>query len=120
MPRFVILLHETPANCSRGTHYDLMLEHGATLRTWALERLPNMGETVSAQRLDDHRPVYLDYEGDVSNDRGQVRRVDQGDYETIQDRSDQLVVKIGGARPGILTLAEEEPPHRWRVSLSAS
>jgi len=119
MPRFVILLHEMPANCSRATHYDLMLEHGPMLRTWALERLPSMGETVLAQRLDDHRPVYLDYEGDVSGDRGQVRRVDQGEYEMIEDRTERLVVKIGGARPGTLTLIRGQPVHRWRVSLSA-
>ena len=75
---------------------------------------------VLAQRLEDHRPIYLDYEGDVSNDRGQVRRVDQGDYEMIEDRPNQLVVKIGGARPGILTLIQDQAPHRWRVSLSAA
>jgi hypothetical protein len=120
MPRFVILLHEMPANCSRATHYDLMLEHGPMLRTWALERIPGVGETVSAQRLDDHRPVYLDYEGDISADRGQVRRVDQGDYEMIEDRPERLVVKIGGTHPGIVTLALDQPAHRWRVSLSGA
>jgi DNA polymerase Ligase (LigD) len=120
MPRFVILLHEMPASCSRATHYDLMFEHGPMLRTWALERIPAVGETVSAQRLDDHRPVYLDYEGEVSGDRGQVRRVDQGDYEVMEDRPERLVVKIGGARPGILTLMLDPPTHRWRVSLSGA
>ena len=120
MPRFVVLLHETPANCSRGTHFDLMLEHGAMLRTWALDRLPQLDETVVAERLADHRPVYLDYEGDVSGERGQVRRVDQGEYEIIEDRPEQFVVKIGGDRPGILTLTQDQPPHRWRVSLSAA
>jgi hypothetical protein len=119
MPRFVVLLHETPVNCSRGTHFDLMLEHGAMLRTWALDRLPAPGETVMAERLVDHRPMYLDYEGDVAGDRGQVRRVDSGEYEAVEETPMQVVVKIGGKLAGVLTLTQDQPTQRWRVSLSA-
>ena len=51
MPRFVVLLHETPAGYSRGTHFDLMLEYGEALRTWALNKLPLAGDPVIAHRL---------------------------------------------------------------------
>src|SRR5262245_43439326 len=36
------------------------------------------GGVVAAQRLDDHRPAYLDYEGPVSGNRGKVRRLVRG------------------------------------------
>src|SRR5947207_11677627 len=77
MPRFVILLHETPAGYSRKTHFDLMLEAGDSLRTWALDALPAPGETALAERLPDHRPIYLDYEGQLGGDRGGVSRFDR-------------------------------------------
>jgi len=45
MPRFVILRHEPPPG-SRGTpHWDLMLESGDALRTWALAELPATGRS---------------------------------------------------------------------------
>jgi hypothetical protein len=56
-----------------------MLEQGEDLLTLALERLPpatQPGETttLNAQRLPNHRRAYLDYEGEVSEGRGSVRR----------------------------------------------
>src|SRR5207302_2061900 len=96
MPRFVILLHETPAGYSRGTHYDLMLERGEALQTWALERLPAEGETVSAERLPDHRASYLDYEGEVAGGRGRVTRIDGGEYEIVSETAPKLIVQLRG------------------------
>src|SRR5262245_38326282 len=120
MPRFVILRHETPAGFPRESHFDLMLEHAGALRTWAMEELPALGKDVSAGGLPDHRLAYLDYEGDVSGERGTVSRVDAGDYECLQVGETQLVVRVSGQRiRGTLTLiAAEGHSHRWRVSLS--
>src|SRR6267142_2239652 len=119
MPRFVVLLHQTPAGFSRGTHFDLMLEHGDALRTWALDKLPAAGETVTAERLPDHRPLYLDYEGKVGGERGGVSRDDAGDYDVIEDIPTVLVVRLCGGLQGTLTLQQDgDDPHRWRVSLS--
>jgi hypothetical protein len=82
MPRFVVLLHETPPGYSRGRHYDLMLEQGGALWTWALEALPEVdGPAVPAERLADHRLAYLDYEGDIAGKRGHVSRIDRGTWE---------------------------------------
>jgi len=119
MPRFVILRHETPAGFPRESHFDLMLEHAGALRTWALERLPALGEVVSAERLCDHRLAYLDYEGEVSGERGAVSRVDAGDYECVQENETQIVLSVSGQMiRGTLTLiAPEGQSHRWRVSL---
>jgi hypothetical protein len=70
-----------------------MLEAEGVLWTWALAQLPIdwrkladdqtlVGESnsVLAERLADHRLDYLTYEGQVSGDRGEVRRLDEGMY----------------------------------------
>ena len=69
MPRFVILEHDYPQQ-----HWDLMLEAGPVLRTWRLAEPPDVGRPVAATASFDHRPVYLDYEGPVSGNRGTVQR----------------------------------------------
>jgi hypothetical protein len=121
MPRFVVLLHETPAGYPRGTHFDLMLEHDAVLRTWAMEQWPQAGESVMAEMLPDHRLAYLDYEGDVAGDRGRVSRVVAGEFDVVTSAEALLVVALcSDALAGTLTLAQmADAPHRWRVSLAA-
>jgi hypothetical protein len=105
MPRFVVLLHEVPPGYPRGAHYDLMLEQGHSLWTWACESLPGMEKTTPAQRLADHRREYLDYEGPVSGDRGHVTRVDSGDYELVASEPALLQVRLAGEKlRGVLTL----------------
>src|SRR5262245_18992804 len=98
MPRFVILHHETSAGFPRDSHFDLMLEHADALRTWAVEKIPAVGEDVSAERLPDHRLAYLDYEGEVSGERGTVSRDDAGDYECLQESETRLVVRVSGQK----------------------
>jgi hypothetical protein len=51
MPRFVILRHDSP----RGVHYDLMLEDGDVLKTWALPQPPEAGVEMVCDALPDHR-----------------------------------------------------------------
>jgi len=80
MPRYVILQHIMPPNSGRESHFDLMMEDAGQLVTWAIPALPRAGLQMTAIKLGDHRLVYLDYEGSVSGDRGEVRRVDAGDY----------------------------------------
>jgi hypothetical protein len=121
MPRFVILCHELPLNSPRASHFDLMLEHDGVLRTWACDKVPAPGESVRAERLADHRLAYLDYEGPVSCDRGDVQRVAVGTYEVVVDDDSQLRVRLlGDSLRGVLTL-ERLPgePQRFRVSLAA-
>lgn len=96
MPRFVILRHEMPPGHERGAHFDLMLEANGVLRTWSLPELPADGRIVQAEALPDHRLAYLDYEGLVSGNRGSVRRVDEGDYEIIEDSADVLEILCSG------------------------
>jgi len=122
MPRFVVLFHKTPAGYPRGAHFDLMLEQGDVLRTWALDGLPAAGETVLGERLPDHRTAYLDFEGAVAGERGSVSRVDSGQYEVLEETAGRLIIRLRGDKlSGTMTLtaADNDQAHRWRVSLSA-
>lgn len=78
MPRFVVLQHDWPQ-----LHWDLMLENGASLRTWRLSEAPHPRHPIALVRLPPHRSIYLDYEGPVSGDRGTVRRVLAGTYRPV-------------------------------------
>jgi hypothetical protein len=96
MPRFVILTHDWPF-----PHWDLLLEQGETLACWRLLAEPGRGRTVPAQRLADHRRLYLDYEGPVSGDRGEVRRWDWGEFGFLAQTPGQeevLTVQLRGEK----------------------
>jgi hypothetical protein len=107
-PRFVLLRHEMPAGPGKSpstekqkfaqsevespmhasaaeSHWDLMFERPAGLLTFRLAALPEYRpigplQFVAAQRIADHRPLYLDYEGEVAGNRGRVWRVADGIY----------------------------------------
>ncbi len=67
-------------------HYDLMLEHDQTLATWQLT-IPlsdiQYEQAIIVQKIQDHRLIYLSYEGNISKGRGQIKRLDLGDYEPL-------------------------------------
>jgi hypothetical protein len=114
MSRFVVLEHESP----RGRHWDLMLETGPALATWALPEPPDAAETMIADALPDHRPAYLDYEGPISGGRGSVTRWDRGTYVLRRRTDTELVVTLDGARLAGNVALEQLPddPNRWRFS----
>jgi hypothetical protein len=120
MPRFVVLRHEFPVDHPRATHWDLMLEWGTKLRTWALAEEPFSDVETEAEPLADHRLEYLDYEGPVSGNRGSVVRWDSGEYR-LQASDDGLVdaVLAGKRLRGRLRLCKVPESHFWRVSFSA-
>lgn len=88
MPRFVLLEHRWD-----GVHWDLMLERGGALRTWALDAPVAPHLDIPARSLPDHRLAYLDYEGPVSRDRGSVRRIADGAYEILAWDEDRVIVR---------------------------
>jgi hypothetical protein len=75
-----------------------MLEDCAALLTWRLDTLPVAGGApVAAERLANHRLAYLDYEGPVSGNRGEVRRVDAGEFRWIERSESQLRIALHGS-----------------------
>jgi len=113
----VILEHASP----RGLHWDLMLQTGEVLATWALAEPPRPGATIAAEALPDHRPFYLDYEGPISGGRGAVTRWDQGTYEFEVRDPDKISVLLQGEKlTGRATLerSTDDPQRRlWLFSL---
>jgi hypothetical protein len=85
-----------------------MLEADGVLWTWELRELPAAwakalgcettcdAESVSATRLADHRLAYLEYEGLVSGSRGQVRRLDGGEFTWILQSPNQIEAVLKG------------------------
>jgi hypothetical protein len=117
MPRFVILRHEMPPGHDRGTHFDLMLEQKGMLRTWSLPELPAAGKVIQAEALPDHRLAYLECEGPVSRNRGSAYRVDEGEYEIIEDSGALLQIQISGKglRGALLLRRGEGSSSAWLV-----
>ncbi len=113
--RFVILRHEGSSGYKPGVHWDLMLEFGTSLRTWAMVELPQADRVIDAERIADHRLAYLDYEGPISGDRGTVSRCDEGEFQTVSDLPDELLVVLRGRRlQGRLTLRHRDDGTAWR------
>lgn len=119
MPRFALLYHELPPTSERKSHWDLLLEPAAEaepsavglLRAWALETPLDGPQPIRAARLADHRRLYLDYEGPISGDRGEVRRVAEGDYQLLQDSPTATILHLSGKKlSGRLTITHLEPP----------
>jgi hypothetical protein len=122
MPRYVILLHQMPADSGRPTHWDLMLEDGETLRTWALQALPEHGTAAQVRMLPDHRPAYLSYEGPVSGNRGSVRRWDHGEFQWVQRNDHTLQIRVLGQRlhGEIRLTCQQTTAEFWRMEYLAS
>jgi len=97
-----------------------MLELDGVLWTWALEKLPAKGESVIAERLPDHRLMYLDYEGVIAGGRGSVSRVEAGEYEWIEQSAAELKVRLRGSGiDGLLRLTlRPEGLSQWDLCLS--
>ena len=88
--RFVVLHHTGIAM----SHFDLMFEFGpgAPLATWRSADWPVMSPAI-LERLPDHRRDFLDYEGPLGDDRGEVSRVIGGTFR-LKAASEDLVVLV--------------------------
>lgn len=115
MPAYVILFHELPGGGDRTSHWDIMLEDGPCLRTWAVEVKPRAGERMEALMLADHRLEYLDYVGPVSADRGHVSQWDRGSYHGSLSLTSASELQLEGIRwQGCLRLEPDgQAEGRW-------
>ena len=101
--QFALLEHDqTPAGAAlaeRDVHWDLLLEIAdqERLPTWRLAANPvDADQPIAAERIQDHRRVYLDYEGEVSGGRGVVRRLDRGDVQALHLSGDAARFTLAG------------------------
>jgi DNA polymerase Ligase (LigD) len=93
MPRFVLLEHLWD-----GVHWDLMLEVGEVLHTWAIDAPIVAGVDLPARAIADHRRLYLEYEGEISGNRGRVRRLDEGTYRVLLWSAEHIRVELAGSQ----------------------
>jgi len=108
--RYVVLFHRQPESSAdglaagRGDHYDWMFESAEGLLTWSTQRRLSADEAgvIEAIKLPLHRAAYLDYEGPVSRNRGEVRRVESGRFRLITQTADRFEVDARGGREGRL------------------
>ncbi len=114
--RFVILRH---IGCEK-PHWDFLLEQDQTLATWQLYHDPLAGGNELFQ-IEDHRKLYLDYEGQLEGDRGEVHRVCAGTYTLLEKNSQLWRVRLASAAlTGEFELRWEED-RRWvLVKIGAS
>ncbi len=113
MPRFVILEHDHPFQ-----HWDFMLEAADHLLSWRLSAPPAPEQTVTAERIPDHRRLYLDYEGPVSGGRGTVTRWDAGEFEWLEDAEDRKLVRLKGLRLDGIFRVERAAGGEWYGTFS--
>ncbi|WP_442482261.1 DNA polymerase ligase N-terminal domain-containing protein [Aeoliella sp. SH292] len=121
--RLVLLRHDVPGDFGRPRHWDLLLERADDCWTWAIEILPaafggdSNSTSVSAIRLANHRKHYLDYEGPVSDGRGQVARVLTGTYELASQSEAHLDIEALIERERMRILLEQGNQQSWNLSI---
>jgi len=111
--RYVILHHAGIAE----PHFDLMFETlpGSMLATWRSAVWPIDTPTVLT-RLRDHRRLYLEYEGDLTDQRGTVMRVAEGTCQVhVGENSIWTIRILGGATPHVLILRRLDAD-QWQVT----
>ena len=92
---FALLQHDTGAD----RHWDLLVEVPGCERlpTWRLSADPlRTAGDIPAARIRDHRPLYLEYEGELSEQRGVVRRVDRGPARVETLQGDEALLTLEG------------------------
>ena len=87
-----VVLHHTGID---SPHYDLMFEQQphAPLTTFRCAIWPPAPDTIF-ELLPDHRPAYLQYEGPISNNRGQVTRIEAGTCTVESKETDSLQLSL--------------------------
>ncbi len=114
--RFVILHHTGYGR----EHWDLMIEQDDSLATWKLYHhpasLPN--KDLELFRIGDHRKMYLDYEGPLTGERGEVACFRRGEAEVLEKNSQRWRVRLTSEQLSgefELTLVEND---RWRIEIA--
>lgn len=115
----MLLRHKLPDG---SWHFDWLIDRGSALPLVSfrvLERvdIPTITEFF-ADRIGDHRREYLQYEGPVSDGRGNVQRMASGIVESLSEDPDhfQITVSFGTSRRS--WTGTRIDAGRWRFEVS--
>ena len=108
--RFAILQHDYPT-----LHWDIFLQEGNRLLSWRGDHHGHFLNGGLVVQTDDHRLVYLDYQGPLTGQRGTVRRIDGGALAWKHRGEHEFIAEIKGQRwQGLLRLKKIDET-RWLV-----
>jgi DNA ligase D-like protein (predicted 3'-phosphoesterase) len=98
MPRFVIQQHDATT-----LHFDLRLELGGVLRSWAVPKGPSLDPGVRrlAMAVPDHGLEHAGFEGvHEGAARGTCAVIiwDEGEFGVVREEPDHLVVELHGRK----------------------
>lgn len=97
MARFVVQLHD-----AHTLHFDLRIELGDVLRSWAVPKGPSLDPAVRrlAVPVEDHSLAAGEFEGvhDSARGTGAVIIWDEGTVEILHDEADHLSFVVHGSK----------------------
>jgi hypothetical protein len=67
--------------------------------------------------LPDHRKLYLDYEGPISGDRGEVAQWDYGTFTLLDDTDRSLLVELAGGKLSGRVELSSDVKQEWLLKL---
>lgn len=106
--RRIFVIHE---HCATRHHYDMRLEIGGVLKSWAIPKDPidvNYGTRRLAIRVEDHPIEYADFEGEIPAGMygaGKVSIWDRGEFILEEETDNKLTFQLKGNKMnGVYTL----------------
>jgi bifunctional non-homologous end joining protein LigD len=96
------LIYSVQEHHASHLHYDLRLERGGVLKSWAIPKgIPEDGSRRLAIEVEDHPLDYAFFEGEIPKGQygaGTVRLWDRGTYSVISWGDKEIEIRIDGKR----------------------